>query len=116
MVFDLAILLLCTYRLVSHRASNLGHILLRDGIVSLKICTHSIQLTRNLSAVVLLLRIRCQLDPNYHGRTAAQPSHEHHHPSIRLRCVSHRSHHGFQKRLHCVRRILTRREYAKQQA
>ncbi|KDR76425.1 hypothetical protein GALMADRAFT_155974 [Galerina marginata CBS 339.88] len=32
MVFDLVILLLCSYRLASHRASTLGNVLLRDGI------------------------------------------------------------------------------------
>jgi len=33
MAFDFVILLLCTYRLASHRMSTLGHLLLRDGIV-----------------------------------------------------------------------------------
>ncbi|PPR04772.1 hypothetical protein CVT24_007088 [Panaeolus cyanescens] len=32
MVFDLIILILCTYRLLTHKSSTLGHVLLRDGI------------------------------------------------------------------------------------
>ncbi|KAF9057166.1 hypothetical protein BJ165DRAFT_12626 [Panaeolus papilionaceus] len=32
MIFDLIILLLCTFRLVTHKSSTLGHVLLRDGI------------------------------------------------------------------------------------
>ena len=47
MAFDLIILLLCTYRLASHRTSTLGHLLLRDGIVRsrLTLCIDIIFLT-----------------------------------------------------------------------
>lgn len=43
MAFDLVILLLCSYKLASHRSSTLGNLLLRDGIVSHLLVTFTLK-------------------------------------------------------------------------
>lgn len=106
MAFDFVILLLCTYRLASHRMSTLGHLLLRDGIVRsrLTLCAGIILFTFVYSSSGLFLCRLCrEFGSDCHGWPSHEPCHEHHHPTIRSRCFCYCSHHRIPQRLHCVR-------------